>query len=588
MMYKKALQSSLAKESDARLRRGAGLSCSLLLLLASGCIEAVQPEPKVDEVPPQSDGLALVGCTSYAVTDLGILPGGNSSGANSVAGSGLVAGTSQANATFGPLHATSWTAVAGLQDLGTLGGSNSFAYSASGVRVAGQANLASGRYHAFLFDGSLMNDLGTLGGTGVYDESDARGVNASGTVVGSSRLPSGYLRAVRWQGGVIQDLGTLVGGSTSNSQARAINDAGQIVGSSNASDGFQHAAMWSGGVITDLGSLGTCGSTGCSVANAVNAGGDAVGSAPVSSSSTHPVLFHAGTVVDLGLLAGYTQGVASGINAAGQIVGYNSYQSGEVPGVRHGVLYESGVLHDLNDFVVGSGWQIDTATGIDDSGRIVGTGHKVGAMMGLDTRTRGILLTPQCSSGPAFRSITTTTNGTTVSKPSGVVAGDVLLAALEVCADPVVVTPPAGWTLVHNQPSGQGTADAFHAIVYKHVATASEPSEYTFDVPSGAYTSVEIAAYSGVTAVESSAGASATGTSITAPSLTTSQANELLVVFYVDFAYGPWSTASDLTLRSDFDSNSLQDALIPAAGPTGTRTATNTHGALAAVSLTLK
>jgi probable HAF family extracellular repeat protein len=434
-----------------------------------------------------------------------------------------------------------------------------------------------------------MNDLGTLGGTGIYDESEARGVNASGTVVGSSRLPSGYLRAVRWQGGTIQDLSTLVGGSTSNSQARAINDAGQIVGSSDSSDGHQHAALWSGGVVTDLGSLGSCGGgVGCSIANAINAGGDAVGSAGVGGSTQHPVLFHAGTVVDLGLLAGYTQGVASGINATGQIVGYNSYQSGETPGVRHGVLYESGAIHDLNDFVVGSGWQIDTATGIDDSGRIVGTGHRVGTMMGLDRRTRAILLTPQCASGPAFRSITTTTNGTTVSKPSGVVAGDLLLAALEVCADPVTVIPPAGWTLVRNQPSGQGTEEAFHAIVYKHVATANEPSEYTFDVPSGVYTSVEIAAYTGVSTVESSAGASNTGTSITAPSLTTSQANELLVVFYVDYAYGPWTTSSGLTLRSDFDSNSLQDALVPAAGPTGTHTASNSYGALAAISIALK
>jgi hypothetical protein len=144
MMFKKALQSLLAKESYAPLRWGAGLSCSLVLLLASGCSVAVQPEPKVDEAPPQSDSHAIVSCTSYAVTDLGILPGGNSSGANSVAGSGLVAGTSQANATFGPLHATSWTASAGLQDLGTLGGDNSFAYSASGVRIAGQASIASG------------------------------------------------------------------------------------------------------------------------------------------------------------------------------------------------------------------------------------------------------------------------------------------------------------------------------------------------------------------------------------------------------------------------------------------------------------
>ena len=54
-----------------------------------------------------------------------------------------------------------------MQDLGTLGGSDSFgvAINASG-QVTGHADTAGGAAHAFLWDGTTMLDLGTLGGSG--------------------------------------------------------------------------------------------------------------------------------------------------------------------------------------------------------------------------------------------------------------------------------------------------------------------------------------------------------------------------------------------------------------------------------------
>jgi hypothetical protein len=41
-------------------------------------------------------------------------------------------------------------------------------------------------------------------------------------------------------------------------------------------------------------------------------------------------------------------------------------------------------------------------------------------------------------------------------------------------------------------------------------------------------------------------------------------------------------------VRSNFDSNSLQDQARPTAGATGTRTASDTSGALAAISIAIK
>src|SRR6202035_3360133 len=81
---------------------------------------------------------------------------------------------------------------------------------------------------------------------------------------------------------------------------------------------------------------------------------------------------------------------------------------------------------------------------------------------------------------PSFRSQSSVTNGTTVAKPAGTAAGDLLLATLEVDADPATVTGPAGWTLLMDTPAAVGTASAFHAQVWYRTATASEPSSYAW------------------------------------------------------------------------------------------------------------
>jgi hypothetical protein len=189
---------------------------------------------------------------------------------------------------------------------------------------------------------------------------------------------------------------------------------------------------------------------------------------------------------------------------------------------------------------------------------------------------------------PTFRALDTVTNGTEVHPPPGTVAGDFLIAALEYDADPVVITPPPGWTLVADQISAVGTPDVFHALVYTRIATNAEPEHYVFQAPAGVYIDIQIAGYTGVSAVDQVSGEGVFTTTITAPNLFTTQPDQLLVSVFIGFTFCSWTTSAGMVKRSNFDANSLQDVIIPAVGPTGKRAASCVLGHQAAVNLLLK
>lgn len=106
--------------------------------------------------------------------------------------------------------------------------SEAFALNASGEVVGRMALVADGPVHAFRHAGAGLEDLGTLGGT----TSGALDINASGMIVGYSTLATGESRAFLWQSGTMTDLNTLVPAGTGLvlAKANAINDVGQIVG----------------------------------------------------------------------------------------------------------------------------------------------------------------------------------------------------------------------------------------------------------------------------------------------------------------------------------------------------------------------
>jgi probable HAF family extracellular repeat protein len=154
---------------------------------------------------------------------------------------------------------TQWTGVEErLTWLGTLGGGGSLAtgVSADGSVVVGYAQNAEGQDRAFRWTATRgMQDLGTLPGT---DESQALGVSADGSVVvGWAYNAAGQRRAFRWTAARgMQDLGTLPGGYGSEAYVVSA-DGSVVVGTAWNAAGQAHAFRWTAaGGMQDLGTLG--------------------------------------------------------------------------------------------------------------------------------------------------------------------------------------------------------------------------------------------------------------------------------------------------------------------------------------------
>jgi probable HAF family extracellular repeat protein len=115
-------------------------------------------------------------------------------------------------------------------------------------------------------------------------------------------------------------------------------------------------------------------------------------------------------VIDLGLTPGpevcvagfpfYSENIARAINNHGQIVGHaQCIASG---GALAAFLWEIGIMYNLNDRIpVGSGWDLLSATDINDDGRIVGFGINPGGEL------HAFLLVPDDPTAIAHHMITT-------------------------------------------------------------------------------------------------------------------------------------------------------------------------------------
>jgi probable HAF family extracellular repeat protein len=250
-----------------------------------------------------------------------------------------------------------------ITDLGSLGGSESFAYAINNrAQVVGSSRIAGDtRTHAFLYDGGRVTDLfplnsesvQTVGPTGISDY----GVVASGVINGGVYVPA-LMDTTRNSISALPCLG----GTTSygfSGVATAVNNRGVAVGYCYVDQSSRHAFVYSNGVTTDIDAFG-----GYSGALDVNDQGVATGFVSRQPAGVATAfVYQQGVMVEI-FPAG-TESMGRGINSHGQIVG--EYLASDGSGF-HAYLYSNGAATDI-----GSSDSRDTvAFAINDNEQVVG------------------------------------------------------------------------------------------------------------------------------------------------------------------------------------------------------------------------
>lgn len=176
-----------------------------------------------------------------------------------------------------------------------------------------------------------------------------------------------------------------------------------------------------------------------------------------------------------------------------------------------------------------------------------------------------------------YRSVSsagTATATLTLAAPAGVTAGDVMLAAI--ATDGATITTLAGWTLVRTN----GTTNRL--AIYSRVAAALETGPYAWVLSTTGASRGTVAAFTGIhntTPVDTSGGGAANGGTKTAPSLTASTNDEMLVTFYDDDQNSTFTTPAGMTEIADGSQGgnialAVDYLAIVATGATGTKAST--------------
>jgi hypothetical protein len=193
------------------------------------------------------------------------------------------------------------------------------------------------------------------------------------------------------------------------------------------------------------------------------------------------------------------------------------------------------------------------------------------------------------------------TNTCTMTKPSPIADGDVMLAACVFRDTGTTVTSvPTGWNLVSSRIDSSTTISL---IVYSHVvaSAASEPASYVWNLGATVKLNWVIVDYLGVdttTPIDVAAGqATPSSNDHAAPSVTPTNANGTLVTFHSAAMCSFFNPPPGMTERKEStfctQANSTNDALeasdlsLDAVGPTGTQTASLSSGNGPAVGATM-
>jgi hypothetical protein len=238
---------------------------------------------------------------------------------------------------------------------------------------------SSSQPQGFIFNGSALSAINYPSAT----QTTVNGINDQGLLAGSYTGTGGVFGFIE-NSGAFQTLPNLSGGA--EGQANGINLAGDAAGWVTNSSDEELAVIWRNETPILLGDLGG----GYGEATALNNYGQVVGASNIAATSYVP---------------DYTPNGNTNLTTAGNLEPMND-------SLAHAFLWQNGTMYDLNSFLpTNSGWILQCAMGINDSGQIAG----YGTLNGVQT---AFVMTPEAStpvSGAGTLSLAqsayTTTNG---------------------------------------------------------------------------------------------------------------------------------------------------------------------------------
>ena len=342
--------------------------------------------------------------TRYIVTDLGVLPGAESSTAIGINDLGDVVGYASGGSVnsvgfvwrqgvmtgVGKLPKGNYSSATAINSLGTFVGDGD----TGDYRPQSWVNTGSGLYNFFSNNGGnthvvSISDRGAIGG--YYTKSLSGWVSSWRGAIWTPdpKDPRKYRQV---------DLPVIYGPDPTFKGTTAIpaafNQGGQAAGYAANEVIGQHAAFWNNDAAHSIIDLGTLPGDWSSLAWGINELGQAVGEShpPFGSRPTLWDRDAAHTPTELPLLPGDNYGTAVAINRLGHIVGWSAYA---VPGTwnvgpSRWVVWRDGGVYDIEsllDPITGAGWSISNLAALNNAGQIVGTGISNG-------QAHALLLTP--------------------------------------------------------------------------------------------------------------------------------------------------------------------------------------------------
>lgn len=323
---------------------------------------------------------------NFEIIDLAeLIPGATDSAAFDISPGGMITGTVRVD--LGDTRVAVWTASTGTVLDSIFGSEWAQAISDDGVIVGQYLGTAVGFYYRDgIFDciplpdpcGSFNNIWRASAGTAINRFNVFTGAISPPADEPQNQPVQAYLGSFDGQGNVVtQRLGTYLDGGTFGSD---LNDDGVVVGVAGSSL-ERTALLFRGGTVEALPDLGGE----YNWAEGINNAGFAVGIASEPGATTWPypadgLLWNTNqspiTFEVLGRLPDAQQTRPLAINELNTVVGASVDASLQD---QRAILWRAGQLYDLNQLIpAGSGWHLELANAINDSGEIVGYGRRDG------------------------------------------------------------------------------------------------------------------------------------------------------------------------------------------------------------------